>query len=520
MDRREPSYITLLERVVDHILRDRTSAADPTHLPIMDKVISYTPPQLMEKMWDGKVEKWPIEKLWMELQNLIRKSVQTHHPYFMSQLFIGNSTLGVIADVITSHLNTSMYTYEVAPVFTTLERHLQPTILNLYGWTAEKSRVLWTPGGSYANHLAMNLARFWKEPESLDRGSSTKFVIYLTPHAHYSFHKGAGFLGFGRDSLHIIPTDAEGRVDLPRLADLLQHPPEDRTPLMLIATAGTTVMGNFDPLVEMAKLAQKHHLWFHVDAAFGGGVIWSHKERIRLFGADYANSITWNPHKMLNVGLQTSLLLIHDRELVTKAHRLGAEYLFPDNKPYSSGYDEGDDYLQCGRRVDVLKLWLRFKTTTYRELQKGVDQMYHLTELARSLLQADPEFMLLQRNWDSPILCFWGWPIGLPEADLEELHRIIKHKMLMSGEVMMSIQPSTHPPRASFIRWVIINPSLTSSDIRDLYHWLQRTVRKAYKEFKTLRGVDEATNVGIGDDVRNPMNPTTHKSRKQDTGWW
>ena len=48
-------------------------------------------------------------------------------------------------------------------------------------------------------------------------------------------------------------------------------------PLMVNGTSGTTVFGSYDPLDEIADICQRHDIWFHVDACWGGSVMLSDK---------------------------------------------------------------------------------------------------------------------------------------------------------------------------------------------------------------------------------------------------
>jgi hypothetical protein len=86
------------------------------------------------------------------------------------------------------------------------------------------------------------------------------------------------------------------------------------TPFFVGATAGTTVLGAYDPFNEIAAICDKHKLWFHIDACWGGSALLSKKWRHCLDGADKANSIAWNPHKMLGTALQSSIFLVRDTE--------------------------------------------------------------------------------------------------------------------------------------------------------------------------------------------------------------
>lgn len=97
------------------------------------------------------------------------------------------------------------------------------------------------------------------------------------------------------------------------------------TPFYVNATAGTTVLGSYDPLEPIAAICQTHGLWLHVDASWGGSVVFSESEsRGRLDGVQLANSITVNPHKMLGVPVTCSFLLGRDMREFRRASTIDA----------------------------------------------------------------------------------------------------------------------------------------------------------------------------------------------------
>lgn len=55
----------------------------------------------------------------------------------------------------------------------------------------------------------------------------------------------------------MIPEDLERRIVEAKLSGF--------TPFFITATAGTTVLGAFDPVAEIAVVAKKYNLWLHVD---------------------------------------------------------------------------------------------------------------------------------------------------------------------------------------------------------------------------------------------------------------
>lgn len=53
-------------------------------------------------------------------------------------------------------------------------------------------------------------------------------------------------------------------------------------------------------------------------------------------------------------------LCVH-KGLMQSCNQMHASYLFQQDKHYDLSYDTGDKALQCGRHVDVFKLWLMWR---------------------------------------------------------------------------------------------------------------------------------------------------------------
>lgn len=117
--------------------------------------------------------------------------------------------------------------------------------------------------------------------------ASPRLVLFTSEDAHYSIKKMACFMGMGSDNVYLIKTDRFGRIDPAHLECEVQRAiSEGAAPFMVSATAGTTVLGAFDPLPEIADICEKYSLWLHVDAAWGGGALISKKYRHLLNGVE------------------------------------------------------------------------------------------------------------------------------------------------------------------------------------------------------------------------------------------
>ena len=73
-------------------------------------------------------------------------------------------------------------------------------------------------------------------------------------------------------------------------------------PFLVVATAGATNSGVIDHIAELARIASKENLWYHVDAAWGGAARIRSGITIRNWrGSSTADSITFDAHKWLSV---------------------------------------------------------------------------------------------------------------------------------------------------------------------------------------------------------------------------
>lgn len=97
----------------------------------------------------------------------------------------------------------------------------------------------------------------------------------------------ASLLGIGSNNVYLIKTDQKGKMSVRHLRKEIERAKsEGAEPFMVSATAGTTVLGAFDPISEIADVCQEYHLWLHVDAAWGGGALMSRKHRHLLDGVE------------------------------------------------------------------------------------------------------------------------------------------------------------------------------------------------------------------------------------------
>ncbi len=176
----------------------------------------------------------------------------------------------VMAEMLTAVLNNTMHTFKSAGIHILIEKEVIRFLLKKVGY--KNGDGIFGPGGSLTNMISLVLARNAKYSSIRNAGIRGKRLVgYTSDQAHYSIEKFISVTGLGQDAIRAIPEDAEGKMDIKKLeAKIKTDIKHGFIPFYVNATAGTTVLGAFDPLPEIAKIAKKYKLRFHVDAALGG----------------------------------------------------------------------------------------------------------------------------------------------------------------------------------------------------------------------------------------------------------
>lgn len=395
---------------------------------------------------DGDSRPWP-DTLAL-LRQVLAATPTTSSRRFFNQLFGGRDPVATLAELTTILSNSPMHTFKASGVQVLIERAVLQRMGALAGLSEGDGAI--APGGSLSNLMGLMLARNAAEEGARDRGlSGTRLCAYTSAASHYSVAKAAGVVGLGRDNVRKIPTDHAGGMQVAALVEQIER---DRAsgarPVVINATAGTTVLGAFDPLPALADVAERYGIWLHVDAAYGGSILLSPRYRHLLQGTERADSLTWDAHKLLGVPLTCSALLTRTAGACTEALDEPASYLFQEQ----ALPDPGRGSLQCGRHNDALKLWLSWKHHGDDGLASRIDRLFALAEHTTARVKADPRTHLV-REPASVNVCF-----TVDGIDAAALCRgLWEHGIAKIGHAVVD--------GVAVVRWVFVNPEITTDDI-------------------------------------------------------
>ena len=396
------------------------------------------------------------------LSDILIATPKTATNLFFNQLFGGRQSKAVLGDLLAVLLNNSMYTYKVAGPQVGIEQEIIRQSCQLIGY-GEKSNGTFPTGGSMSNYMALIMGRDAKDPECRLNGMTKPLIIYTSKESHYSNDKNASFAGIGRSNIRYIEADTEGKMIPEKLEEQIKEDIKNGgIPTYVNATAGTTVLGAFDPIDTIADITQKYNIWLHVDGAYCGSVMFSEKYKYLLRGIERSDSFSYNAHKMLGTPLTCSIILVNDKKHLHNSFSNDASYLYQTD---GDDFNLGKTSFQCGRRNDALKFWTLWKSIGTKGLEQIVDQQFDLANVALAYIRSNPDYTLY--SFDNSIGVCFNYknvdPIALCTA-------LYEHQETVVG--FGSFKEDT------FVRFVTINANNEKEHILNFFTILEDFVAK------------------------------------------
>lgn len=420
---------------------------------------------------------------------LAAHQLSAYHPRSLSYFTPPPLLMSIVGELLAQVTQQGVDVWHAGPSAAFVEEEVIRWLCELVGYGHESFGLL-TSGGVMANFLAMalardvHLARLRGSPRPARGGELDGVRIYTSDQTHFSIGRALDELGFPTDTLVVLPTDDRFRLHAEPAADAIHH---DRdaglTPLAISAVAGSTNTGSVDRIEELAELARREGLWFHVDAAYGAAARLSARDAGRVPGLELADSVTVDPHKWFYQAYDIGGLVVRDGALL--------ERTFGGRRPeyYRGGEVPADDHDVPGqlnfyklgfegtRRWRALKLWMSWKhigTSGFaRLIEANIDQA---ALLARRCDESD-DLEALPAEPELSVVCFRHLPGGqgpasrLAASELDAHQDRLQAALEESGDGWLS---TTRLRGSTWLRAGIVNTQTTDDDIDRLLATLRR----------------------------------------------
>ena len=433
-------------------------------------------PENIMKEIDLKLDKHPLdnEKYKKLLKQLINSTPKSSSKHFFNQLYGGRHSKAVLGDLLAVILNTSMATFKIAGPQVIVEKTILETISNLVGYSNESGGTFPT-GGSMSNFMSVVMARDKMDLSINKRGMSKTLIAYTSDCSHYSIAKNASFAGIGRENVRYILSNNRGQIDIISLEkEIKKDIDRGLTPFYLNATAGTTVLGAFDPVKKLVNICKRYKIWLHLDGAFGGSVIFSKNLKNLVEGIENVDSFCFNAHKTLGAPLSTSVLLVKKKKYLYKSFDNDAQYLY---QTHDKDYNLGSSSFECGRRNNALKLWSMWKAIGTEGMSNIIERQFKLADFARKYIKNNKNYRLFSFE-NSLSICF-----NYQDIDPKDLcSKLYKNNVLLVGYGQFKNQ--------KFIRLVIVNIQNNEEEILNFFKNVEDFVKRN-KNLKRIKSCKE-----------------------------
>lgn len=412
------------------------------------------------------------ESLFREVEELyVNHATAFHLPNYIAHLNCPVVIPALAAEVLIAAINSSQDTWDQSAGGTLMEQKLVSWTCHEIGFPAQADGVF-TAGGSQSNLMGLLLARDYYSREKLAfdtrknglPAAASRFRIFVSEMTHFSIQNTVSLMGLGEKSLVKVKTDNGFRLSPTHLEQAINKELEDgNLPIAVIATAGTTDFGNIDPLAPIGEIVAKYGMWFHVDAAYGCGLLLTQKYRHLLNGIEMANSVTTDYHKAFFQPISSSAFLVRDhRYLDLITHH--ADYLNPQENVFEGLNQINKTITQSTRRFDALKLWCTLRLMGREKLGHYIETIIETTEKTANLLDKDTDFELLTHS-DISALVFRYHPAGINDVLSDRLNQYIKKEMFQEGKAIVA---GTRVNDAFYLKFTLLNPLTTMNDIRNI----------------------------------------------------
>ncbi|MGA2920191.1 MAG: pyridoxal-dependent decarboxylase [Candidatus Sulfotelmatobacter sp.] len=337
-----------------------------------------------------------------DVENLILPGV-THwqSPNFFAY-FPGNASgPGILGDLLSSGLGVQGMLWSTSPACTELETHVLDWLVTMLG-LPEKFLSSRTGGGviqDTASSAALCALLAGRERAtnyvSNKKGCDGRIVAYVSTQTHSSLQKAAMIAGIGVDNLRSIAVNENFAMRPDALARQIETDKRaGLVPCFVCATVGTTSSNAMDPIPEIARVAQHHNLWLHVDAAMSGTAALCPEFRHLQNGVELADSYNFNPHKWMFTNFDCNSFWVADRKALIQTLSILPEYLRNQATESGAVIDYRDWHIQLGRRFRSLKLWLVIRHYGVEGLQHHIRRHVELAQQFASWVRSDQDFEL------------------------------------------------------------------------------------------------------------------------------
>jgi L-2,4-diaminobutyrate decarboxylase len=405
---------------------------------------------------------------------ILNHSIVVTNPSCIAHLHCPPLSAALAAEALISGTNQSMDSWDQSSAATVLEQRIIQWLTQMFLQT-DQSDGVFTSGGTQSNFMGLLLARDrylrtnfnWNAQKQGLPPEAHKLRVFCSKDAHFTVRQSAFLLGLGEQAVIPIETDQEHRMCLTDLDFRLKEAEEQHLlPFALVGTAGTTDFGSIDPLPELVSRAHLYDMWFHIDAAYGGALMLSDRNRDKLTGINLGDSITVDFHKLFYQPISCGAFLLRDKSNFNYI-KLNADYLNPEDDEETGIPNLVTKSIQTTRRFDSLKLFMSLQSIGRKTFAEMIDYTLMLANETAEFINEDPELELMNHPEINAVVFRY---VGRKD-NINKRNIAIRSTLLEEGQAILA---RTQVNGSVYLKLTLLNPRTTMKDIETILHEVKR----------------------------------------------
>ncbi|MET4141456.1 pyridoxal-dependent decarboxylase [Pedobacter sp. UYP1] len=417
----------VFERTGYELINLLTEELERSNLLGIGETIQWETPDEQLKYWENDFASGLIEDPISLFKKIISRSINMNRRGNIGHQIAAPYPITVLTSALMAHLNNGMGVYEVGMTGNAMEKIIIGKLAGMFGLPEDAAGFI-TSGGSLGNLTALLTAKsmFLQQNPEVALGSMS---ILVSSEAHYSIERAGKLLGIPSGNIIKVQVDASFKMKTSLLDSCLNEAKKTgRNVFCIIGSACSTSTGSFDDLVAIGNFAKSHQIWFHVDAAHGGPVIFSDLYRYLLNGIEWADSIILDFHKMMAVPSLSTALIYRHKHYSRATFSQDAKYLWRDQER-EEWYNSGKQTFECTKPMSIIHVYTVLRVYGTQIYQEHIDHLYGLASQFAAMISLRDNFQLLIKP-ESNIVCFRY--IGGTLED-NEMNRELQDRIMRDG---------------------------------------------------------------------------------------
>jgi L-2,4-diaminobutyrate decarboxylase len=390
-------------------------------------------------------------------------------PAWAAHLTCPPLALAVAADFTATALNADMSSWDQTPAGIVLEGEIMAAFAELIGFDPGEAAGVITSGGTESNFMGLLLAReaavqHYPGVSGGLASSGSGLRIFASRLAHFSIQRNAALLGFGRNAVVPVDVDARFRMDPGKLGEAMEQArAAGEAPTLVVATVGTTDFGSIDRLADILPVARAHGATVHVDAAYGGGALFSDRLSSMLQQIELADSVSLDLHKFGWQPAGAGVFLAR-RSTAFDPLAVHASYLNPEDDEEVGYASVLGRSLLTSRRADVFKVAVTLRALGRHGLGAMVETCCDLATYAANLVRGEPRLELVADPALSTVV--FRYCTADPDPRISDhIHVALRRRLLREGTAVIGRADLTGAPGGIRLKFTILNPWTTAADV-------------------------------------------------------